>query len=51
MYGSERILCDFNPKLFSFAALDHIFAAARAHSPSVSVHDGTLPFRPSRFSR
>jgi hypothetical protein len=46
MMEGETLLLKFNPKLFSFDALDYMFNEVRAFSPNASVHDGTREFRP-----
>jgi hypothetical protein len=45
IFDSSRPICEFNPKLFSFAGLDAMFAEIRSCAPSVLIEDGTVGIR------
>ena len=45
IFAGELLICEFNPKLFSFAGLDAMFAEIRAHAPAVVIKDGTAAIR------
>jgi hypothetical protein len=45
IFDGEHLLCEFNPKLFSFAGLDVMFAEIRTYAPAVVIEDGTAGVR------
>jgi hypothetical protein len=48
IFDGAGLLCEFNPKLFSFAGLDAMFAEIRTYAPSVVIDDGTVGVRPKK---
>ena len=45
IFDGDALLCEFNPKLFSFAGIDAMLAEIRTSAPSVVIEDGTAGIR------
>ena len=48
IFGGDSLLCQFNPKLFSFEALDFMCQEIRTYSPNVSIENQADLFRIKR---
>jgi len=48
MTQGEAVLLKFNPKLFSFGAIDYMLKEVLANSAHASIYDGTRGIRPGR---